>query len=164
MRALHLANIIINYAIDMNKPVTHSELQGILYALDLAHLKEYGSRLIEEHYLASVNGPRLQSIYEKFSFYNRKIKLRRKDKHKLPDYCASDIERQINDLINLDTLDIISRGVLENSPWSKIYTRKNSSDRIRHIPNSLLLEYVIDTEKINSTKESKNKNKNLIIN
>lgn len=68
MKAMDLANYIINKSIEIDNPVNNLQLQKILYFINALHYKRYGAFLItDESFLAWRHGPVIESVFDKLA-------------------------------------------------------------------------------------------------
>ena len=69
MKAMDLANYIINKSIDLEKPISNLQLQKILYFVNLLYLHDTKSFLINENeeFQAWRHGPVIPDVYRKFA-------------------------------------------------------------------------------------------------
>lgn len=70
MKALNVANYIINKCIDFGKPISNLTLQKFMYFVHLDFLKKTGKKLItDEEFEAWQWGPTIKRVYDKFRMF-----------------------------------------------------------------------------------------------
>lgn len=67
--AIDVANYIVWYANEMDKPVTHLKLQKLLYYVVAKYAKDYNRLLIDENFVKWQYGPVVTSVYHYFKLY-----------------------------------------------------------------------------------------------
>jgi Uncharacterized phage-associated protein len=119
--AINIADFVVNFCNDIQRPISNLKLQKILYYIQGNALKCTGEPIIDDDFYAWQHGPVIPSVYRKFS-----------------KYAASSIKRQNNesiekidgaseDLIKATILDYIDYGAWElvyktheEDPWKYI--------------------------------------------
>lgn len=122
-----MANYIVRYTNINNCYITNSQMQKILYFLELKHLKETGEKLFDEDFVAYKYGPRALDAYSKYSFFGYDTMLIFNDLH-LEAITDLYSKEELNDLNNIiKALSIVPNEVLEDiirqkySAWFKTF-------------------------------------------
>ncbi|MFX4243409.1 Panacea domain-containing protein, partial [Aliarcobacter butzleri] len=70
MRAINLANYIINKSIDSKKPVSNLQLQKMIYFVNLYYFRLTGAFLLDgEQFEAWQHGPVIPEVYREYATY-----------------------------------------------------------------------------------------------
>ena len=87
MNALEVAKAVINKGLEHNSPLTHLQLQKILFIIDQRFSHVNGYRLIDEGFTEKKDiGPLSREVYMQYSFFgSQKINLPEQTNVKLPD-------------------------------------------------------------------------------
>lgn len=66
---MDVARLIINYSIEIGKPVSNLKLQKLLYFVQAAFIRQYGFPCYEEPIIHWRHGPVVESVYQKYKAY-----------------------------------------------------------------------------------------------
>ena len=66
---MDVARVIVNYSIEIGKPVSNLKLQKLLYFVQVAFIREYGEPCFEEPIVHWRHGPVVESVYQKYKSY-----------------------------------------------------------------------------------------------
>lgn len=69
-KAMDIAQYVINYAIDLNKPVSNLKLQKILYYIQAALLINTTDSFIEDEIYNWRHGPVIEEVYQEYKKYS----------------------------------------------------------------------------------------------
>lgn len=68
-RALDVANYVVHHALETGKPITHLQLQKILYYLEAHSLKEHGTSLFDDDIEKWKLGPVVPAVYHQYKIF-----------------------------------------------------------------------------------------------
>ncbi|MEA5009950.1 Panacea domain-containing protein [Clostridium tyrobutyricum] len=121
--AIDIAKYVINYAIDINRPISNLKLQKILYYIQGNFLSELGYPAFEEEIIAWKHGPVVPEVYFEFnsySAYNITDKYVIDDKF-TPEKCELEIlNNVIKDKSNKDPWELVN-DTHNETPWKEYY-------------------------------------------
>lgn len=66
---MDVARYIINYSIEIGRPVSNLKLQKLLYFVQAAFIRHYGVPCFEEPIVHWRHGPVVESVYQKYKAY-----------------------------------------------------------------------------------------------
>ncbi|MCI9101812.1 MAG: DUF4065 domain-containing protein [Lachnospiraceae bacterium] len=66
---MDVARFIVNYSIDIGRPVSNLKLQKLLYFVQVAFIRYYGVPCFEEPIVHWRHGPVVESVYQKYKAY-----------------------------------------------------------------------------------------------
>lgn len=134
MRAMDLANYIINRSIEVGRPISNLQLQKILYFVNLLYLHETGVFLINESedFEAWRHGPVIPTVYRRFAI-NGGVKIydtqervdilseRNADGNAISREELQNINNSIDYLVNIDPWDLVEYSHAETGAWANTY-------------------------------------------
>lgn len=106
MNALEVAKAVINKGLEHDKPLTHLQLQKILFTIDQRFSHANGHPLIDEGFTDKKDiGPLSREVYMQYSFLgNREINLPEQTNIKLPD----DINAFLDEIVKVPAEELPS--------------------------------------------------------
>lgn len=66
---MDVARVIVNYSIEIGRPVSNLKLQKLLYFVQVAFINEYGVACFGEPIVHWRHGPVVESVYQKYKAY-----------------------------------------------------------------------------------------------
>ena len=66
---MDVARYMINYSIEIGRPVSNLKLQKLLYFVQVAFIRQYGIPCFEEPIIHWRHGPVVESVYQKYKAY-----------------------------------------------------------------------------------------------
>ena len=66
---MDVARYMINYSIEIGRPVSNLKLQKLLYFVQVAFIRQYGIPCFEEPIIHWRHGPVVKSVYQKYKAY-----------------------------------------------------------------------------------------------
>lgn len=66
---MDVARFIVNYSIEIGRPVSNLKLQKLLYFVQVAFVRQYGVPCFEEPIVHWRHGPVVESVYQKYRTY-----------------------------------------------------------------------------------------------
>lgn len=133
MKAMDLANYIINRSIESKRPISNLQLQKILYFTNLLYLNETGSFLLngDEDFQAWKHGPVIPSVYRKFAInggvkiYDMQdevnISLEKNSDGVSVSENLQNINNSIDYLTNIDAWELVEYSHAETGAWANTY-------------------------------------------
>ena len=134
MKAMDLANHIINRGIELGRPISNLQLQKILYFVNLLYLHDTKSFLINENeeFQAWRHGPVMPDVYRKFAI-NGGVKIydkqegidilseRNADGKVITKEELENINSSIDYLVKIDPWDLVKYSHAETGAWINTY-------------------------------------------
>lgn len=140
MKSVDVAKNIINYCISIKKPITNLHLQKTLYFLDIYHLVNYKTRLIDESFEAWKMGPVISEVYYEFSYSGANpITTIQEIKEEFLQETRGYLFGFIDKIAKMNTWDLVEISH-STSPWEKTFDKNNPNKRPKIDPQ-LLEEY-----------------------
>ncbi|MFV7791276.1 Panacea domain-containing protein [Aliarcobacter lanthieri] len=153
MRAINLANYIINKSIDSKKPVSNLQLQKMIYFVNLYYFRLTGAFLLDgEQFEAWQHGPVIPEVYREYATYGGLLIKDKKNSINLDsmiDSKQNKIEKGTVDLINdfilylskMDPWTLVDYSHRTGGAWYKAYNKdkikvKISNELIKQEANS----------------------------
>lgn len=134
MKAMDLANYIINKSIDLEKPISNLQLQKILYFVNLLYLHDTKSFLINENeeFQAWRHGPVIPDVYRKFAInggvkiYDKQeevdiLSKKNADGKAITKEALQNIDNSIDYLVKIDPWDLVKYSHAETGAWINTY-------------------------------------------
>ncbi|MCI8269001.1 MAG: DUF4065 domain-containing protein [Lachnospiraceae bacterium] len=66
---MDVARYVVNYSIEIGRPVSNLKLQKLLYFIQVAFISQYGLPCYEEPIIHWRHGPVVESVYQKYKAY-----------------------------------------------------------------------------------------------
>ena len=102
-RAIDIAKIIVNDAIDIGHPITNLKLQKLLYYVQAAFLVEYNTPCFDDDIVAWKYGPVVERVYNDFRIYGSNIINNRITQLRTAEFNG---ERIVFKTVDIDSLNI----------------------------------------------------------
>lgn len=150
MKAIDLANYIINRSIDNQTYIGNLQLQKILYFVNLLYLGKNKKFLVEDNFEAWVHGPVVPEVYREFSLYggnkiyskvneNKEILFTDVFNKLISEGNLNKINENIDYLCIMNPYKLIEYSQARSSAWYyTLYVNKFKNGKIR-INNGLIL-------------------------
>lgn len=138
MKALNVADYIINKCIDFGKPISNFKLQEFMFFVHLDFLRKTGKKLItDEKFQAWGWGPTIKSVYDKFRIFgsNALSIHEENDDLDLSDYKFSIIDKRIENLLELRPWELVDKS---NTSIAWILTYQDGVGNKREICDQLI--------------------------
>lgn len=120
LTGLILAKYIINYALDCKRPISHLQLQKLMYYVNLSYLMSKGKCLIDEPFYVYPLGPTNREVYDMYKAYGpSKIFSHSKYEYKFSKQEESVIQYTLEKLLKMKSVELIDFSHREDSAWHK---------------------------------------------
>lgn len=138
-KALDLANYIVAKCAKDGYPITHLQLQKILYFLQAYFLVNLNKPAFSDEIEAWKYGPVIRCVYNEYSCYGYskiyeafdcKLKFEQNEDKEVADYAIENLRRYT-------ASELIEKSHIVGSPWYQIYYSKTEN----YIPNELIKKY-----------------------
>lgn len=136
-----IANVLIQYAKDEDKPLTHMQLHKLIYFIQAVSYAERGVGIVSDNFQAWPFGPVILPIYEELRGSGKK-NIRElipvEDNENIHDEADLDLIKRVwEKLGELDGWRLSALTHIEGGPWKQIFERKKSNI----IPKALMKQY-----------------------
>ncbi len=144
--AMDIARYVINYCIDIDKPISNLKLQKILYYIQAAFLVERGEPCFEEDIVKWRHGPVQREVYNNFKgFIGGNIDEEQREYTEYifhDDFSVEKIVRIFNpEVISLEDQEIIDRvivGLVDLKAWDLV-EKTHQEDPWRNTPDNQII-------------------------
>ena len=138
--AIQLSWLIIRRCANNGNPISHLQLQKILYSLQVLSLQKTGKPLFKDKIYAWQFGPVVKNVYYKFNIYSSvdifPTKFDPNPDIMLDQFLLNEIDKRATE----NPWDMVDETHQEETPWYKIYHNRFWNDD--EIPLELIREYV----------------------
>ncbi len=122
IKALTLAQYIINKSIQEEEPISNLQLQKILYFLQVRYYHLFKEFLMEDDFCAWQYGPVIPDVYYKYcSCGGFKILSQSDTDEKIEPEITSFVDREIRPLRNLSPWDLVEKTHQKGGAWDQTY-------------------------------------------
>lgn len=143
MKALDVADIVLDYCASIGKPISHLQLHKVLYFLQIFYYINKKEFLIDEDFEAWPYGPVIRKVYFKYAIYGgNNIIISRQSNDNMESFPKDyeiPIHNFIKQLIDKKPYELVQISHKKESPWYKVYNNGEGDGEI--INKELLKEY-----------------------